>query len=49
LPGIIDVQSATFDAPAAIPTQAQIQIADRTGWMESVHELPAFDRFPPPP
>ncbi len=47
LPGIIDVQSATFDEPNAMPARAHIQIAERIGWMETAHELPAFDRFPP--
>lgn len=47
LPGIIDVQSATFDDPGAVPAKAHIQIAERITWMERAHELPAFDRFPP--
>ena len=47
LPGIIDVQSATYDDPNAVPAQAHIQIADRIGWMERAHELPAFERYPP--
>jgi len=47
LPGIIDVQSATFDDPDAIPAQVHIQTADRIGWMVTAHELPAFERFPP--
>jgi hypothetical protein len=47
LPGIIDIQSATYDDPNVVPPQAQIQIADRIGWMEHAHELPKFERFPP--
>jgi hypothetical protein len=47
LPGIIDVQSATFDEPAAIPAQAHIQVAERIPWMAHAHELPSFERFPP--
>jgi hypothetical protein len=47
LPGIIDVQSATYDDPEAVPAQAHIQIAERIGWMARVHELPAFERYPP--
>jgi hypothetical protein len=47
LPGIIDIQSATYDDPNAVPPQAQIQVADRIGWMKSAHELPEFERFPP--
>jgi len=47
MPGIIDIQSATYDAPDAVPPMVHIQVADRISWMERVHELPAFDRFPP--
>lgn len=46
LPGITDVQSATLDDPDAIPAGAHIQTADRIGWMETAHELPAFERYP---
>ena len=47
LPGLIDVQSATYDDPNAIPLQAHVQVAERIGWMEKAHELPKFDRYPP--
>ncbi len=47
LPGIIDIQSATYDNPDAVPARAHIQVADRIAWMEQAHELPMFDRFPP--
>ena len=47
LPGIIDVQSATYDDPDAVPPRAHIQVADRIGWMARVHELPSFERYPP--
>jgi hypothetical protein len=47
LPGLIDVQSATYDDPEAIPAQVHIQVAERIGWMAHVHELPAFERYPP--
>jgi hypothetical protein len=47
IPGIIDVQSATYDAPDAVPPRAHIQVAERIGWMERAHELPAFERYPP--
>ena len=49
LPGIIDVQSGTYDDPDAVPVMAHIQVAERVSWMEKAHELPAFDRYPPPP
>ncbi len=48
LPGIIDIQSATCDDPDAVPAQVHIQVAERIGWRERVHELPMFERFPPP-
>lgn len=47
LPGIVDIQSATYDNPEAVAPQAQIQVAERIGWMTTAHELPAFDRYPP--
>ena len=47
LPGIIDIQSATYDNPDAVPAQAHIQVADRIGWMAEAHSLPAFERYPP--
>ncbi len=46
LPGIIDVQSATYDDPEAVPARIHIQVAERISWMKSAHELPAFERFP---
>ena len=48
LPGIVDIQSATFDHPENLPAQAHVQVAERIGWMESAHELPKFDRYPSP-
>jgi len=47
MPGIIDVQSATFDEPEAIPAQAHVQVAEQINWMADAHALPRFDRFPP--
>ena len=47
LPGIIDVQSATYDDPDAVPARAHIQVAERIKWMVQAHELPAFERYPP--
>ena len=49
LPGIIDVQSATYDDPDSVPARAQIQIAERIEWMKNAHELPHFERFLPQP
>jgi hypothetical protein len=45
-PGMIDVQSATLDDPDALPLGAQIQTAERIGWMGHLDELPAFERYP---
>lgn len=49
LPGVIEIQSATLDDPSALAPQMHIQVAERIGWMETAHELPAFERYPPPP
>jgi hypothetical protein len=46
LPGLVDVQLATLDDPDAFTPQVQIQVAERIGWMEHAHGLPAFPRFP---
>lgn len=48
LPGIIDVQSATYDDPDSVPAQVHIQVAEQICWMNRAHELPMFERFPPP-
>lgn len=45
-PGQIDIQIATLDDPDSVRPQAQIQVADRIGWMKTAHELPEFERFP---
>ena len=45
-PGQIDVQSATLDDPDLIPAGAQIQTADRIGWMERLDAMPSFERDP---
>lgn len=47
LPGIIDIQSGTFDEPNLLPARSQIQIAERLSWMTQIGGLPTFDRFPP--
>lgn len=46
LPGMVDVQTGTLDDPGALPAQAHIQVAERLAWMETAHELPAFERYP---
>ena len=47
LPGIIDIQSGTYDDPNAVPAMVHIQTAERLRWMERAHELPSFERYPP--
>jgi hypothetical protein len=47
LPGVIDVQSAAFDAADTLPPQAHVQIAERLAWMENVRELATYERYPP--
>lgn len=47
LPGLIDVQSETYDEPDALPARVHIQVAERIGWMDRAHELPKYDRYPP--
>lgn len=47
LPGLIDIQSGTYDAPEEIPASVHIQVAERIKWMEDAHQLPEFDRYPP--
>lgn len=47
LPGIIDIQSGTYDDPNSVPARAHIQVADRIEWMKNAHELPKFERYPP--
>lgn len=46
LPGVVDVQTATLDDPEALPPAVHIQVAERLNWMQHVHELPEFERFP---
>ena len=45
-PGQTDIQIATLDNPDAVAPQAQIQTAERIGWMERLDQLPQFERFP---
>jgi hypothetical protein len=45
-PGKIDVQTGTLDDPDLIPAGAQIQVAERIGWMEKLDQMPAFNRYP---
>lgn len=47
LPGLIDVQTATLDEPDQVMApSAQVQVAERIGWMSEAHASQAFDRYP---
>jgi hypothetical protein len=45
--GLVDIPIAAFDNPDALPPTEQIQVAERIGWMDKAHALPAFERWPP--
>ena len=49
LPGLVDIQSSTYDDPEAVPAQAHIQVAERLSWMGHAHTLPEFSRYPNAP
>jgi hypothetical protein len=42
------VQIATLDDPDSIVPQAQIQLAQRIGWIEKLDSMARFDRYPGP-
>lgn len=46
LPGIVDVQLMTLDAPDAFTPGAQVQTAEQAGWMAHLAEIRAFPRYP---
>ena len=46
LPGIVDIQSVTLDDAQALPPGAQIQVAERLHWMDSLDALTRFERYP---
>jgi hypothetical protein len=45
-PDMVDVQTCTLDDPDAVAPTAQIQVAERVGWMARLGSLPAFERYP---
>ena len=47
-PGQIDVQISTLDDPDSIVPQAQIQLAERIGWIDKLDAMGRFDRYPGP-
>lgn len=46
LPGIVDIQSGTLDAPEAQAPGAQIMVKDRLGWAPGIAALPEFAAYP---
>lgn len=46
LPGLVDIQIGSLDNPDALQPQAQIQVAERIGWMKDIAALHEFERFP---
>ncbi len=46
LPGLVDIQASTLDNPDALPPTIQIQTAERLQWVEHLHEIKAFERYP---
>ena len=46
LPGLLDVQSGTFDDPAGHPPRLHVQAAERLPWLDEVDTLPKFARYP---
>ena len=45
-PGKIDIQSATLDNPEAYDLGAQVQTAERLGYMEHLSDIAGFERYP---
>ena len=46
LPGIADIQSATLEDVGAYSPAAQIQCAERLGYMARLGDIPEFERWP---
>ena len=46
LPGLVDVQAMTLDAPNAFPPGAQVQTAEQAPWVSHLARIEAFSRFP---
>lgn len=47
LPGLVDIQSATLDDGPHLPAPgAHIQYAEHLAWIDDLHDLPKFDRYP---
>jgi hypothetical protein len=48
LPGLVDIQSATFDDPGTAAPAIQVQCAEKLAWVDTLGNLPAFERYPGP-
>lgn len=48
-PGLIDVQTGTLDDPDFMPAGAQVQVAERVGWVADLASIPEFERYPAMP
>lgn len=46
LPGLVDIQSGTLDAPQDHPPGAQIMVKERLPWTAEMASLPAFSAYP---
>lgn len=44
--GMMQVRIAALDDPDSIAPKVQVQTAERIGWVASLHDVPAFERFP---
>ena len=44
--GMKQVRIAALDDPSAIAPVVQVQTAERVEWVETIANLPSFDRFP---
>jgi hypothetical protein len=48
LPGLVDIQSATFDEPGDLVPAMQVQCAERLAWLTMLDQIPQFERYPGP-
>jgi len=46
LPGLVDIQTGTLDAPQDYAPDAQIMCKERLVWLDRVTSLPAFATYP---
>ncbi|MGQ0558566.1 MAG: GFA family protein [Sphingosinicella sp.] len=48
LPGLFDIQSATFDDPSELAPAIHVQTAERLPWTAHMEDMPKFERYPSP-